>query len=358
MLGRDRSFPELCADLSDATLRLDERAGKRAFKGVARGLDRATPDELTAGLRALRTGLAEVPLGNGPMLARVAAGLVEAGGDPVVALDVLAGRIADGLERAARYPALRDALGEVVVPRNRRELDELKRRVSVAAPTLGLTDDEAMTLVQARLAVNDWIPGLLLPLQQRAARRALPQRDRLTAATAAVAEYLEDAPWLLGLLLVLDDEPFLVLHRGSGRAYALTVSGVGDNFQLHTLLAATLIGDPAGGLLPGEPPTAAEVAAATDGDDVYVEGGVRGAFNLADAHGAWIWNEGRPADIPVLDGHRVVVLDPPPYERRWNAARAYPLMPPSVRLDRVLPEDEAAAWAANVAPGVSCGRAL
>lgn len=32
---------------------------------------------------------------------------------------------------------------------------------------------------------------------------------------------------------------------------------------------------------------------------------------------------GRPADTPSLEGTRVVVIDPPPYVRTWNAGRAY-----------------------------------
>jgi hypothetical protein len=77
----------------------------------------------------------------------------------------------------------------------------------------------------------------------------------------------------------------------------MTISGIGDNFQLHTLLAATLIGDPARGLIPGTPPHPAWFAAATDGE-MAPPGGIRGQFNLVDATGEWIWNEGRPADIP------------------------------------------------------------
>jgi hypothetical protein len=78
--------------------------------------------------------------------------------------------------------------------------------------------------------------------------------------------------------------------------------------------------------------------------------GIRGQFYLADATGETIWNEGRPADIPLLGDHRLIVLDPPPYERSWNLGRAYPLMRPEVVLNRILPADEAEQWASRVAP--------
>jgi hypothetical protein len=163
-------------------------------------------------------------------------------------------------------------------------------------------------------------------------------------------EHVGTAHWLYGLLLVLDDEPMVVLHRATGRGYRVTISGIGDNFQLHTLLAAALIGDESRGMVPGKRPTDAEIAAASDGEDMTPAGGIRGNFNLVDAYGEWIWNEGRPADIPELEGTRVVVIDPPPYARSWNPGRAYPLMRPTVTVTGLLPPDEAKHWLSLVKP--------
>ena len=77
-------------------------------------------------------------------------------------------------------------------------------------------------------------------------------------------------------------------------------------------------------------------------------GRIQGRFNLVDGYGQWIWNEGKPADIPLLDGRRVVVLDPPPYLRTWNIGRSFPMMRPDMRLERVLPAGEAAGHPAHV----------
>ncbi|MGH3663520.1 MAG: hypothetical protein ACRDT8_15350 [Micromonosporaceae bacterium] len=141
-----------------------------------------------------------------------------------------------------------------------------------------------------------------------------------------------------------------MLHRATGRGFRVTISGIGDNFQLHTLLAAALIGDESQGLLPGQRPSPAEIAAASDGEDLTPADGIEGNFNLVDAYGEWIWNEGRPADIPELEGTRVVVIDPAPYQRSWNTGRAYPLMRPTVTVDGPLPADEAAHWLNLVKP--------
>src|SRR5689334_16360832 len=103
--NRRRSVAELCTELAEAIDRQDEGAAQKAFKEIVGEVERADAAALTDALVALRPALAQVPLGNGAPLAALAGGLVEAGGDPAVALDVLAERVADGLEQAARFPA-------------------------------------------------------------------------------------------------------------------------------------------------------------------------------------------------------------------------------------------------------------
>ncbi|MBL7261909.1 hypothetical protein [Paractinoplanes lichenicola] len=349
MLGRPgTALPELCTGLADAVIRLDSRASTRSYRAIVDRLAHADQPELDAALTPLIPALEQVALGNGGLLATLVAGLIEQGADPSPVLPVLADRLATGLELAAQFGVLADKLGDrVAAPASADDYRDLRERVAQAAG--GLTVEEAGEITQAWFTVKDWIPALLLPLQQKPARQALPQRERLMAATAAMVPHSDDAAWLHGLLEVLDDEPLLVLHRPTQQAYDLTISGVGDNFQLHTLLAATLIGAPARGLLPGTPPDPSWVAAATEGELSPPEP-IHGQFYLADATGETIWNEGRPADIPLLGDHRVVVLDPPPYERSWNIGRTYPLMKPEVTLNRVLPAAEAVQWAGRVAP--------
>ncbi|MCY1142145.1 hypothetical protein OWR29_29475 [Actinoplanes sp. Pm04-4] len=351
MFGRSATaLPELCAGLADAVIRLDTKASTKTYRAIVDRLPQADQAELSEALPPLIPALEEVALGNGGLLATLVAGLIEQGADPLPVLPVLVERVAAGLELAAQFGVLSEKLGgPVTAPTSADEYRELRERLVRAAPQAGLSVEEAGEIAQAWFTVNDWIPSLLLPLQQKAARQALPARDRLTAAAAAMTTHLEDAGWLFGLLEVLDDEPLLVLHRPTSRAYDLTVSGVSDIFQLHTLLAATLIGDESRGLLPGTPPEPAWVAAATDGE-LMPAGGIIGRFYLADATGETIWNEGRLADIPLLGDHRVIVLDPPPYDRSWNLGRAYPLMRPEVVLNRILPADEARQWASRVAP--------
>lgn len=127
--------------------------------------------------------------------------------------------------------------------------------------------------------------------------------------------------------------------------FRLTMSGIGDNYQLHTLLADRLIGDPARGLLPGEPPSPSWVAAATTApsrrppDDPIMR-----RFRLFDGTGAYIYPEGVPADIALTGGVRVIVVHPPQGSYAWTGGRTYQHMIPELTLDEILSPAQTHAW--------------
>ncbi|GIG84079.1 hypothetical protein [Planotetraspora kaengkrachanensis] len=332
-----RDLPGICRELVSASEK-QEWAAVARLSGLAVNRARAADGiECSAAVEVLGEALGRVRLASGRDLAMLAGQLIEVGASPGDALGALSVRIAEGLELATRFPAL---WGEAELP-DPNEEDQAGQVME------RLVDDQPV--VEAWFTVGEWVQGLLLPMQRKDVRLALPFRERLGAALAATPEQIDRAYWLHGLLQVVDDEPLLVLDRLGERGYEVTISGIGDNFQLHTLLAAALIGDPAAGLIPGERPAPTWIAAATTGE-MQPAGGISGQFNLVDATGEWIWNEGRPADIPFAEGRRVVVLDPPPYPRSWNAGRAYPLMEPALTVDRILSPDEAAHHLARVAP--------
>ena len=128
----------------------------------------------------------------------------------------------------------------------------------------------------------------VLHLSQRAdVRAALPQRERLLLAVEAARESLDVPRWLHGPLLVLDDAPLIVLHRQSGRGYRVTISGIGSNAQLQTLLAARLIGESGADWLPGTRPSPDMTAAADGSGPMQSPGGIVPQFSLpaCAAHG-------------------------------------------------------------------------
>ncbi|GAA1821910.1 hypothetical protein GCM10009735_65630 [Actinomadura chokoriensis] len=333
--AKRRALPDICADLVAAVGRRDGAAFDAAEAALPRAVRRADGAEMTRAVAVLRPAIEEFGVGSGGELARLAGGLLEVGADPGAVIGVLALHGAEALEAAVLLPPLWKGRGGVGRPDPQRLPEVLER-----------CGPENRHVVEAWFAADEWVRALLVPLQRREVRAALPHRERLLAAAQAAAEVVEGASFLPGLLRVLDDETVVVLHRADGRAFEVTIGGIGDNFQLHTLLAHALIG---GGLLPGTPPEPRWVAAATDGDP-EPRGGIQGQFNLVDAFGEWIWNEGAPADIPLLGGRRVIVVDPPPYPRGWNAGRVYPLMAPLARVDRPLGAAEAAEWMGRIAP--------
>lgn len=326
----------------------DEVAYRAALGCLVDAVRSASPADLEPALARLALTLREVPLGPGSDLAQLTGSIAGMVADTTPVLDVLVERACQAMEEAAQFLTLhRELLGEPPEPADPEAVrDTIERFLSAARDRAS----KPYSLVEAWFAGESWVQPVLYLSQRADVRAALPQRQRLLAAVNSVREQFSVAEWLYGLLLVLDDTPLIVLHRPTGRGYRVTIGGIGDNFQLHTLLAARLIGDPDAGWIPGVPPTSEMVAAADGTGDPQPAGGISGQFNLVDPTGAWIWNEGRPADIPLFEGERVVILDPPPYRRSWNAGRIYPLMKPTLRVDGHLTPDEAGAWLARCRP--------
>lgn len=179
-------------------------------------------------------------------------------------------------------------------------------------------------------------------------RAGVTDRESKAALVGRLAGHCPQMDHVSGLLRVLDGERLLVLDRGTRHGWTVTIGGIGDNFQLHTLLAGALCGRPGG--LPGTPPSAEVLNSFLDGETPPDRPIVTSPWNLVDARGEWIYNEGVPADVPAVNGTRVVVLDPPSYTRSFPAGRRYPLMPGSLTLDGLhLPED-LGAWWPHIAP--------
>ena len=175
-------------------------------------------------------------------------------------------------------------------------------------------------------------------------RSVFPKVPRDRIVTLAV----ETDPCPQALLRVLDGERILVLDRATRRGWTVAIGGIGDNFQLHMLLAGALIGRP--GCMPGTPPPPEIVASFLDADVPPGPPIASSPWNLVDAHGEWIYNEGVPADVPAVNGTRVVVLDPPSYERTFPAGRQFPRMPATLRVDGMHLPDDLAAWWSHIAP--------
>ena len=265
--------------------------------------------------------------------------LVEHGGDPERPLDALLGRLPEVLAGASAFAdACRvraEADGDDAIERYGDEVAKTMPAETVAWGALDL-------FASAAIAVLARSP---------AARRQARGRPELLKRARAVADLHERAKFLAEILRVLDDEILLVLHPESGRGWKVRVAGISDNFQLHTLLADALIGDPEKSLLAGRRPDPRVAAAARDGAVDPSAALAEGAFDLmswqalrpdrtlaagqeGSAH--WIRNEGVPDDIEKFEGVRVVLLGAPPYHRTWDAGRRFEDMPASLTVVEAL----------------------
>jgi hypothetical protein len=356
-------------EVAQAVRAQDIREFNAALGRLARtARDTTSPDELTALIEDL------VPLlGNATgvvtELAVLAGACVEWGGSPLPLSEVLPSRAIVALAGYRVFPEVWRAMsGGQPLPEGRSNT-EVVRSVADYARRNGRQVVAYQTIATSWFDVMRWVKPMITCLARREFRAAVPAatRDEVRGAAAAVAarrpgERSDDtaegqpddialrAHWLEGLAMVLDDEPLIVLDPASGRGFRLTMTGVGDNFQLHTLLADRLAG--ADGIPGLEPPRRDWVEEATDaplvnrfGTDPIVR-----RFRLYDGSGRYVYPEGRPADIATIAGTRVLVVHPPNGTYGWANGRTYVHMRPALSLDAALSGADAADWLGRVAP--------
>ena len=336
-------------------MRRGDLAGfQRIFNRLAtegRGLP---PDELTAAVGELAPALAYRPEGVFARLALVAGAYVEWGGSPLPLAEDAPACALVTMRLRARFSELWPvAGGGSPEPGTDRPpaMGELTGLFQAAAGRLGLSELQAAAIALAWFDVGHWVNLMITAMGYREFRDAAGLLPEIGQAAAALGDRVPRAHWLPGLAQVLDDEPIVVIDHATGRGFRLTMSGVGDNFQLHTLLADRLIGDPARGLLGGERPSPAWVAAATTAPPQRpIDDPIQRRFRLFDGTGAYIYPEGQPADIPPVGGVRVIVLHPPRGSYRWASGRTYEHMVPALTLDHIMSPEEADAWRPRIAP--------
>ncbi|GAA2135644.1 hypothetical protein [Actinomadura napierensis] len=294
----------------------------------------------TAALPRLAQGIAEAPVNLGGWLAVVSGAWIESGADPDPAGPAVVHRLTEATAAALAFGnAWEEATGGK--PPDMQEEQPSQQVFDTVSPVLG---DGTVTAMMSWFALPQFaMAGSTVLQMSPATRTGLDERDFRAFAAEKAAQYLPHMGHVQALLRVLDGERILVLDRATRHGWTVTIGGVGDNFQLHMLLAGALLGRPGG--MPGTPPAPEIVACFLDADVPPGRPIVSSPWNLVDARGEWIYNEGVPADVPAVNGTRVVVLDPPSYERTFPAGRRFPLMPATLRVDGMhLPEDLAGWW--------------
>jgi hypothetical protein len=333
--GRAR-FLEAVDGFEDAVRAQNPDGAERAFQDMHQSLGEAGPHEIAQAAPRLAALLPEVPPGPRGIVAVIVGACVERGADPGPCAPYVFVELAETLAEVGEFCERWQETGGGDFPNPQDD---------AAHPAL--FDRVGPEAALAWLSLPQWEMASVAMLNHPGVRTALDGslRARLVRAVDVVEEASgHQFKCLKYALLVLDHEPLVVLHRPTGTGYRMRMSGIGDNFQLHTLLADALVG---GGHVPGRAPGPQEVAVCRDAPgQVHTVG----SFNLMTPGGEWVWNEGTPTDIPVVDGVRLLVLDPPAYERSWPAGRFFPGMTGDLVLERVLDETETRYWLGGCVP--------
>lgn len=320
-------FEQTCADLTRAAIDQDQQAFGELLQAVQRSAGAVTTAELTAGLRVMAQGVTHASPDQAAWLAVMGGAMVENGADAHTLGTAVMGRLPEVTTGALAFADTWEKArgGEPPEPT---ENDPSREIWEVVRPGLGDGAGPAMeawwSLPRFALAASTVLS--VSPM----VRASVTDREKLSAVADTASRHCGQLAYVRDLLRVLDGERLLVLDRATGRGWTVVIGGMGDNFQLHTLLAGELV-RPGG--MPGQAPDPRWVAASLDQDVPPGTPPVTGWWNLVDADGEWIWNEGVPADIPEIGGTRVVVLDPPAYERSWNPGRRFPMMPASIMVE-------------------------
>ncbi len=218
--------------------------------------------------------------------------------------------------------------------------------------------ESSMAETQPALAAQNtafdtlWRPAVTLcSLSKDARLTAQPLRTQLEL----LQDFTVGGGWLSKILAVLDDEPILVLEPSTKLGFAARISGISDNFQLHTLLM-DIFPNPTG--QPRVTQNAADTAWARGAQ--AGEGSVLGYWNLYDWRAAsavqaqqlateinrdyWVWGEGIPSDIPVRNGYRIILLGEPAYQRSWANSRMFGHLRPEFTDLTVLSTEDVQDW--------------
>lgn len=336
-------FAQRVQQFHQLVLGRDATTALAAVAPLVQAARQASPHELTPAVAHLAPAIGAAPVPFVAATAATAAGaLVELGGQPGPLTRVVLERLSSALTGTHAFIDgwLAAAGGRPLPERN--QLD-MAAATAVLAGAVGM--ERATPLLAAWRDAPHWALAAVACLHHAEARAQLGDR---AAWTAQVDPLHSASPAFLRLILALRivDEHLLVLHRPTGRGAMVYVSGVADNFQLQTLLADVLVG---AGLVPGDRPDQRWVAAFRHGPDGTELEHVDDCFHLTDATGATMRNEAGPADIAVVSGSRVLVLDEARYSRHWRPGRRFPI-PAQVRVDRILTQQEVDAWMGYIPP--------
>jgi hypothetical protein len=311
-------------------------------KAFCQAAGRACLDEANAALAALGNHIELDDVTRGGTIAMVCGALVERGCDPSIVAQRLTSRIEPLLIASAEL--LRVCVEQI--PKTDDEDHDRYESFEAAREQLA----PSMPTQNAAWAALDkfWGPAIAALGASAAARQAA--RPLLDAATQ-ISEFHQAGHWLRLMLTVLENEPVLVIEPNKSLGIVGRISGVVENFTLNTLLMDVF---PRKGWFSRRrriPQRVADVArgkgpqqtndTVTSVWNLYTWRAIQRNLQLPnpkdyDAAKNWIWNEGTPADIPIFEGHRVILLGPRSYVRFWPSQRTFKTLATDLICERSL----------------------
>jgi hypothetical protein len=325
----------------------------------AEALQRASKNAASEALEILSSGLDVPDPERAGVASRVMGAMLEAGARPAPARDAMLRCLRSAFPACVELAtAAHETIGAPPAGLDDESTEQwLTERENSALQGIAAQRPELADAWQRLGAV--W-PGAIALFSVDAIARA--QAQDLAEAAEQLEGVHEAAGWVRAMLSVLHDEPFVAIEPATKRAIAGRMSGIVENFQLNVLLMDAFPGEE-------ERVSAAALTVARGEGPQQTEEQVTGAWNLytyaalqpgaelpdASDHSfseSWIWNEGMPADIPELHGHRVILLGEAPYPRSWTAQRMFLKLPASLDA-KVLDEEAVAEWLERIEKAVA-----
>ncbi len=309
----------------------------------------ATRDDANAALRALSTCLDIENPTRAAFLALIGGALVEHGCDPLALAEPLIERLALLLESSVALATacvgqMPSSIGEDEDPIE--VFEQIRQQLTPTMPEQAAAWEALEQFWRPAIAVFS------VSSPARASARHL--RD----VACQISEFSEAGHWLRLMLSVLDDEPIVVIEPRTTLGMLARISGVVDNFQLSVLLmdrfprphwwSRRRISQRVADVARGNGPQQSDDTV-TGCWNMYTWQALGPGLALPDpedygSHDVWIWNEGVPADIPVLDSRRVILLGPASYPRSWQSQRMFDRLAATLEIERQLTKDEIHDW--------------
>jgi hypothetical protein len=263
---------------------------------------------------------------------------VEYGADPAIPIEPILDRITEQLRRVPEFVGVMQEQLGVEHPNQIADHDW---------PRLGQEHPDHAWVIGEWYALQfTGCAAMTMLVRNVAARKKARERIDLIQRAESARSDNPYAYYLAELLGMVDGERLLVLDTERKLGFHVHLTAIRNNFHLFTLLQDALLAHSSARAWSGPRGNALAVAVAKSERMLYDispnEWGPAGEVDSA----LWTYSirgEGKPTEIPLLDGERIVLLGPLETPRSWNCGFFVPLhsdLRSAVVVESVLSDEE------------------